>query len=53
MRFKEKKMWEICIEEVANLTSKKYGVDVVNFAFSQYSAHRFYDLASCYYEEIF
>jgi len=49
----EKEMWETNIENAASAVAAEYGNAVAKSVFARYGAHGFYDLASCYYSEVF
>ena len=49
----EKEMWTINIETAASRVADEYGSAVVNSVFARYDATGLYNLASCYYSEVF
>ena len=53
MKNSEKEMWETNIENAASAVAAEYGNAVAKSVFARYGAHGFYDLASCYYSEVF
>ena len=53
MKSSERLMWEINIETAASRVAADYGSSVVDSVFARYDAHGFYDLAPCYYSEVF
>lgn len=53
MKNSEKEMWETNIENAASTVAAEYGNAVAKSVFARYVAHGFYDLASCYYSEVF
>ncbi len=48
-----KRDWIINIENAASQVAAEYGKAVVDSVFRRYGAHGVYDLASCYYSEVF
>ena len=53
MKSSERLMWEINIETAASSVAADYDSSVVDSVFARYDAHGFYDLAPCYYSEVF
>lgn len=53
MKSSEHEMWETNIENAASAVAAEYGNAVAESVFARYGAHGFYDLASCYYSEVF
>ncbi|MDR1769961.1 MAG: hypothetical protein LBS02_04905 [Hungatella sp.] len=53
MKSSDREMWETNIENDAFAVAVEYGNAVANSVFARYGAHSFYDLASCYYSEVF
>lgn len=53
MKSFEREMWEINIENAASAVAAEYGNAVAKSVFARYGANDFYDLASCYYSEVF
>lgn len=49
----ELEMWRINIENVASAVASEYGSSAVESVFARYDAHGLYDLASCYFSEVF
>lgn len=46
-------MWATNIENAASAVAAEYGNAVAKSVFARYGAHGFYDLAPCYYGEVF
>ncbi len=53
MKSFEREMWATNIENAASTVAAEYGNAVAESVFARYGAHGFYDLASCYYSEVF
>lgn len=53
MKSSELEMWATNIENAASTVAAEYGNAVAKSVFARYGAHGFYDLASCYYSEVF
>lgn len=53
MKFSDRKMWEINIENAASAVAAEHGKSVAKSVFARYGAHDFYDLAPCDYSEVF
>lgn len=53
MKSSERLMWEINIETAASRVAADYDSRVVDSVFARYDAHSFYDLAPCFYSEVF
>lgn len=49
----EKEMWATNIANAASAVAAEYGNAVAESVFARYGAHGFYDLAPCYYGEVF
>lgn len=49
----EIQMWKINIENAASVVANEYGSSTVESVFARYDAHGFYDLASCYFSDVF
>ena len=53
MQKHEIEMWETNIENAASRVAAEYGSVVVNSVFARDDATGLYNLASCYYSEVF
>lgn len=53
MKSLDREMWKINIENAASAVAVEYGNAVAKSVFARYGANGFYDLASCYYSEVF
>lgn len=53
MKSSDHEMWTTNIENAASAVAAEYGNSVAKSIFVRYGAHGFYDLASCYYSEVF
>lgn len=53
MTTKERRNWQVNIENAAAAVAEKVGNDVVRAVFRRYDAHGLHDLAPRYYSEVF
>lgn len=53
MSCNEFEMWKNNIENATSRVVAEYGSYAVNSVYARYDAHAFYDLASCYFSDVF